>query len=290
MNKYPELKMFIEQGYAVCGAFVIDNPNELRDADRLHNILAQDPERPSMAMNIKGNTIKVILRYPPEDRSDPGDLDLRGHYKNVLDGGEESAVKGTRKDADKALTAPEMNEAYFSNPEYVRADLEAFLAQAEVDTLADLNTRNPKPGTSIIAQNGQPVRWQAYLDRASAALFGTQYQTVHTHRKADALNKLLDICGVIHMNEAYFRNPKYVRADLEAFLDQAKGDQLVDLNTNNPKYSTSIVAQTGQTVAWNVYLNRAFAALFGVTQGTDAAQCKADALEELLEICGVEPE
>ncbi len=184
-----------------------------------------------------------------------------------------------------------MDEKYFNNPEIVKADLTAYFRQAKGNYLADLNTRNPSRNTIIITQSGKHVKWETYLSRASGILLGTKggKKSDKLHRKSDVLDRLRELCGVIIMDEKYFNSPAYVKADLVAYLQHAKGDSLKDLHTNNPKSSISITTQSGETVKWQAYLDRASGVLLGTKSGNKSnyPSRPVDALGQLKELCDV---
>jgi len=179
-----------------------------------------------------------------------------------------------------------LNKKYFKNPTFVKADLTNALKQAEGNSLADLNTKNPAPDTPITTQSGQIMTWQTYLNRASGVLFGTKRgkKSDNPHRQADALNALFELCEVITLNEKYFKNPTFVKADLTNALQQAEGNSLADLSTRNPAPDNPITTQSGQTMTWETYLNRASGVLFGTKQKSKNPHRRADALKKLISI------
>jgi len=184
-----------------------------------------------------------------------------------------------------------MDKEYFNNSEYVKADMASYLGKAKGDSLKDLSTRNPKTGTSILAKNGDKVRWDVYLRRASGVLFRTKdnKKKDNPHRLSDALNVLSkiargDVTELISMDKEYFNTPEIVKADLTAFLQHAKGDSIKDLNTCNPKVSISIQTQSGEQVTWDTYLRRASGVLLGTKIRSDKPHRKPDALKLLKQI------
>jgi len=192
----------------------------------------------------------------------------------------------------------EMDERYFRNRELVEADLRTYLEHAKGDSLKDLHTNNPKESVSIQTQSDEQVTWNTYLSRASGVLFGTKRKTVNPHRRPDTLKALLRIAGLeipkyIRMDEKYFNNPEYVKADLTVYLQKAEGDSLKELNTNNPGYDTSILTQSGELTRWDTYLSRASGFLLGTKQSTPRKKSNnphrpSDALKALFKIVGVE--
>ena len=190
----------------------------------------------------------------------------------------------------------EMDEAYFRNPEKVRYDLEQFLAQTDRNSIDELKTASRNILISITASNNEKVTFQAYLNRASGVLLGTESNSKNNfHRNSDALKELKRICGIEvieydEMDEAYFRNPEKVRYDLEAFLEYAKGGSIANLSTGNPKYNKPpVFTSNGEQVLWGTYLNRASSILLNTQSGSkDNPHRGADALKELKRICGIE--
>jgi len=186
-----------------------------------------------------------------------------------------------------------MDEKYFNNSDYVKADLTAYLQHAEGDSLADLHTNNPKSNVSIQTLSGQRVTWDTYLNRASGVLFDTKRSQLgkkskNPHRPPHALRALLKIAGAIPefipMDEAYFNNPDYVKADLIAYLHHSKCKLLKDLSTYDPKLSSSIQTQSGEQVKWITYLRRASDVLLGTTYKKENPHRPYDALKALLKI------
>ncbi len=184
-----------------------------------------------------------------------------------------------------------MDEAYFNNPGYVKADLALYLKYAKGESFECLNTSNPKLSTKIRTRSGEQVRWETYLDRASDVLLATKSRGDNPRRPLDALNELLKIISVvvpeyIPMDEKYFSNFEYVKADLTSYLQCAKGESFECLNTKNPKYSTSIQTQSGEQVTWNTYLSRASSVLLGTkdVRKSKNPSRRPEALKKLIEI------
>jgi len=182
-----------------------------------------------------------------------------------------------------------MDEKYFNDPEIVEADLNAYLKHAKGYSLKDLSTRNPITGTSVLTKNGDKVRWETYLGRASRVLLGTTFEKDNCPRPSDALRALLKIIGIdmpVIMDKEYFSNPEFVKADLTAYLRHARGDSIEDLGTYNPEKSTRIQAQNNEYVRWRTYLNRASGVLFGTKDNkeTNNPPRPGDALKRLKQI------
>ena len=195
------------------------------------------------------------------------------------------------------LHQPKMNEAYFNNRELVEADLRKYLAQTDKNSTEELSTKIPKPSTSIQASNGEEVKWNTYLKRASKIFFGTDEKksTKNPHRKADALKKLKNICGIEaggydEMNESYFGNSENIKHDLEQFLSETDKTSIDELTVKTPGENISVVTFSRQRVKWNTYLSRASGALLGTEykKGSKNPHRTSDALRELKKICGIE--
>ena len=110
----------------------------------------------------------------------------------------------------------------FIDPDALRDHLTRFAHAVNPPLiLTDLTTTTPKRGTSVTLSSGQEMTWQAFLNQASGYLLGTRSKSNNPHRKAEALDLLLDMIGVIRTNEAYFKNPEYIRKDLDKFAKAA---------------------------------------------------------------------
>jgi len=95
--------------------------------------------------------------------------------------------------------------------------------------------------------------------------------------------------AVTKMDLAYFTNPEIARADLEGFLKQCKGKTIAELSTGNPERNKQIQAQNGEPrVAWETYLSRASGKLLGTKDGSKNPHRRAEALDELKKIVGIE--
>ena len=184
------------------------------------------------------------------------------------------------------LHKSKMDEAYFNNRELVEADLRKYLEEGKGDSLISLSTSKPSSRTSIITSNGEKVTWGTYLNRASAVFLGTSPSKKYKnpHRNSDALKHLLKICNVHCMDKEYFNNIHFVKQDLKAFLEYAKGDSLISLSTCNPSRATSVITSNGEEVAWQAYLKRASTYLFGTARGTHSL---SNVLNYFLKISGV---
>ena len=110
----------------------------------------------------------------------------------------------------------------FIDPDALRDHLTRFAHAVNPPLiLADLTTSTPKRGTSVALFSGQKIAWETFLNQASGYLLGTRLKSNNPPRKAEALDLLLDMIGVIRTNEAYFKNPEYIRKDLDKFAKAA---------------------------------------------------------------------
>ena len=173
-----------------------------------------------------------------------------------------------------------MDKKYFSNPKFIRHDLEVCLVYAKGVLLTDLSTRNISKGTLITFSNNETITWPTYLNRASAVFFETRQGSDNPHRTSDTLTHLLKLCGVFPMDKKYFSNPKFIRHDLETFSIYAKVDALIDMNTKNPPQNTSVLISNGERITWGTYLRRASDILFNTRYRT------SDVLDYLIKLCG----
>ncbi len=88
------------------------------------------------------------------------------------------------------------DKEYYSNPEHVKADLEAFAEQlGEGKTPLDLNTSNIS-NLAIICSNGERVKGGIYLSNAGVALGMAKDSIEASSKRVEILNRLREIAGV----------------------------------------------------------------------------------------------
>jgi hypothetical protein len=171
---------------------------------------------------------------------------------------------------------PEMDTAYFADPEKVKADLEAWAISAKKEA-EDLSTNDIKSEKSFTTSNGEPgIRGFTYLYRAMKAL--------GTKGKKETLDRLKKTAGieVRKMDEAYFNNSEIVRADLEAWATSV-GKVVQDLSTSDTRSEEGFTASNGEPdMNGEKYLYRAMKVL-----GTKGQK---ETLNQLKQIAGFLPE
>ena len=62
------------------------------------------------------------------------------------------------------------------------------------------------------------MKWHTFLNNASQYLIGTSnIDKENMPRRAEALDRMCEIVGVVRINKKYFENPEYIRANLGEF-------------------------------------------------------------------------
>jgi superfamily II DNA or RNA helicase len=172
------------------------------------------------------------------------------------------------------------DKVYYENPEYLKADLEAF-AKASGKSILELNTHNATAET--ICSNGESVKFVTYIRNAGQAL-GIAEDAIDAHSKgAEILKKLKKLAGFEQRDESYYNDPKKVKVDLEAFA-KVCGKTVLGLSTSDN--SCQAICSTGETVKFLTYIKNAGVAL-GLTEGDKDGQSKiVDTLKTLRKMAG----
>ena len=98
----------------------------------------------------------------------------------------------------------------------------------------ELSTGSPPRNTEVMLSNGIVMKWLSFLNNASKYLLGTSnIDKENPPRKAEALDRMREIIGVIRINKKYFENPEYIGADLREFA-KAGGIRIDELSTFSP--------------------------------------------------------
>lgn len=167
---------------------------------------------------------------------------------------------------------PPLNEQYYSNPEFVKSDLETYAKKLsarkkEQLTVLDLNTSNIA-SIPIRLSSGEPsIVGNKYLKHAAIA-FGLAKNTRQAvSKQLKALHILLKIAGFEvneydERNEKYYLNANNLKKDLEAFakeLSKKKGEEvtILELNSSNIKSLKITGANNELNISGGMYLNSA---------------------------------
>lgn len=179
----------------------------------------------------------------------------------------------------------QLDKAYFRNPEYVKADLCAFAFQLGEDkTPLELSTCNMSTLT-ISCQNGQRMKGQTYIATTARVLGLDNTKKESNFRMSITLKHLLKTAGYEVLDENYFANPEFVKADLCSFAAQFADKSPLDLRARNMELS-SIVCQNGQVRNGLAYLHTAAKALRLAKNHKDACKKRMLTLRTLKEIAG----
>ncbi|MDF2379366.1 MAG: DEAD/DEAH box helicase family protein, partial [Candidatus Gracilibacteria bacterium] len=166
-----------------------------------------------------------------------------------------------------------MDEVYFADVEQLRKDLEGYVDAMELESINDLTTGEKQVDFSC--QNGESVKWGAFLYRA-----GTAFEmSKHT----EVLNELKKRVGIevvesSRMDKEYFADMDKLRKDLKGYVDKMELESINDLTTG--KNQVDFSCQNGESVQWGTFLNRA-AKVFGMRKYTEV-------LNELKKRVGIE--
>ncbi len=180
-----------------------------------------------------------------------------------------------------------LNVDYFNNSENVKADLEAFAADAGLNTPLDLSVATK---TNINCVNGQALLFKEYVYRAGKALFGYDRSQAKSNF-AQIKDRLLEIAGYKFINAGYFNNSVNVKADLRAFANTLGMDVIKNLPMlDEERFIQCVKCSSGETLSFYEYLIEAGKALFGYVSDQsvnnfakirdklfEIAQCRMDA-------------
>ncbi len=200
----------------------------------------------------------------------------------------DSTMKATNENVDTIMemSVITMDMSYFSNPDYVRVDLQAFCdawnhAQGEAGKAIDITDmvphKKPSSATEIVAASGEQITWGLYVKSACNAIAGKERTDACKYTSlAQTVRSMKQLIGIEFaeyppMDQAYFSNPDYVRADIQAFCtvwnalqsESAKHIGVGVMDTSRPGKSTSIVATNGEKITWSGYLLRCSSAFTG---------------------------
>ncbi len=180
------------------------------------------------------------------------------------------------------------DKEYYSNPEYVRSDLERFTEElGEWETPLDVNTGNISK-LEITCSNGEKVKGATYLLNAGVALGMAKGIKEAQSKQAEILKTLLKTAGYEVRDKDYYSSPEYMRADLEAFAQQlGEWETPLDLSTSNI-VKFEITCSNGEKVKGTTYLLNAGVALGIAKNAKEAGSKQAEILKTLLKTVGYE--
>lgn len=145
----------------------------------------------------------------------------------------------------------DMDAVYFRCRDCIGADLQGYAEKIGVK-VEDLTTNARYSAASICCMNGEEVKWQTYIRRASKA---------YSVSELDALRSLKLLIGLnakvySPMESVYFASTATIKSDLQRYADLA-GVHIADLNMSE-RYATLIAAcENGEDVRFDSYLRRA---------------------------------
>lgn len=185
--------------------------------------------------------------------------------------------------------------AYYQNADNVKADLQAFAAEVNIDDIADLTT-SYLSGNYVVCSNGERVNCVTYLRHAALALgygenatgWDTELQKAGRYCP-EALRDLKKIAGWVppaplpKRDKAYYEDPAKVKADMVEFANSVGVEGIDDLRTTQMSQFRA-KCSNGETVTLSRYISNAGVELGIATDSKSANSNAAHILGELKRI------
>lgn len=179
----------------------------------------------------------------------------------------------------------------FMDAETIRANLEKYAGVGGVN-ITKLSTSTPKRNMKVTLSNGVKMRWESFLNHASAHLLRTKQKSQESpHRVAEALDKLCKMAGTLREKQEYLPieyflqiNKENIKKDMENFA-KAGGIRIEQLSTSFPRWDTEVILTNGLRVMWVTFLFNASHTLLGTKKRSkENPHSKSEALNKLCEI------
>jgi hypothetical protein len=188
-------------------------------------------------------------------------------------------------------TYPEMDKAYFENPDHIRADLHAFASESECEVEA-LSTSKMSDHNAICS-TGRKLNGFTYLRKAGISLEIAKDRAETCAKQTQTLKELKKRIGIQtiekrqfqKMDKAYFENPDHIRADLEGFAARY-GCGIGELTTRKVNESKA-VCSNGEEVSGNTFLRRATLGMGLALAYADSSRFNAKTLDQLKTRIGI---
>lgn len=184
-----------------------------------------------------------------------------------------------------------LDSTYFENPNYIRADLEAFAAASNppiegIELCLTTKELNRKANLS----NGKFISLGVYLCEAAKSMGIAKTAREAISIKADVLKTLKERAGLDLLNEKHFKDRDSVRADLEAFVNQGGHAATTALDLTVSLHQIRIKAElpNKEKLTFGTYLNKAAVALGLAMDTSECSSVRSIILEELKKTAGYE--
>jgi hypothetical protein len=181
-----------------------------------------------------------------------------------------------------------IDRAYYENPAYVKADLEAYAAAVGKDVLG-LKISIIK-SVEVKCANGESVKGGTYLKNASVKLGLTRNNVEANSMQGEILREMKKLAGYevpeFERDRAYYENPEYVKADLEAYAATI-GKNVLELNAKNIS-SVEVECVNGELVKGATYIGKAAIHLGLAKNAVEAGFKRVEVLKILKWIAGYE--
>ncbi len=219
------------------------------------------------------NYRRELRRYGKQTlKSDP-------RVKHFVFHNPEQFVTDLKEALDAINSFVEIDDKYFSNPEFVKKDLDAFASAAGTDP-NKLNTQLMRDNDAQCS-NGETINGRNYLRQAAKCLPETSGQLA-------LLNHLKELAGlevIPPMDDEYFSNINNVRHDLEAYAE-AVDQEIEDLSISKIA-GIEVKCANNEQIKGQKYLLRAGVYFKLATTMTAAASHQSLALKKLKEKLGI---
>ena len=221
------------------------------------------------------NTMRILQSGSSDDL--PSELEVvcqeNASRKPDVSKVSQQVLKEAAHSIDVAINVP-LDKEYFSNPENVRRDLEAFMQAynasarpgAQLGSIAEMNTCKPSNNTAANLVAGFSLTWHIYLHRCIVALTGEKtYDSALQKMPRSEVIQYFQMClGSIAMSDYFSEDttPAQVLKDLEKFLvvyntdipEEMQIPHVSLMTTKRPSSSTTIQLPNGKRIKWGGYL------------------------------------
>ncbi|MDF2379820.1 MAG: hypothetical protein P1V18_06430, partial [Candidatus Gracilibacteria bacterium] len=171
---------------------------------------------------------------------------------------------------------PPMDKEYFADMDKLRKDLKGYVDKMELESINDLTTG--KNQVDFSCQNGESVKWCAFLSRARIAFEMSKHTEVLNELKKRVGIEIVEKIECPPMDKEYFSDVDKLRKDLKGYVDKMELESINKLTTG--RVNTLSNCQNGESVKWTTFLDRAVKAF--------RMSGKKKALNELKKRVGIE--
>jgi hypothetical protein len=234
-------RTFVKAGLSDLESFSFSRKSELKQMNDVRSLIWSGVD------HFKENMAELLVLDFEEDEVFEEDEDF--------DEDEEVKIEESN---DSKKEYPKMDREYFSE-ENVRRDLDAYCAKADLNDVSELRNSNKYLGIEVVCSNGEPVKFNTYLIRASVVLSDKKLTLAQT---LDVLKKIYGIKIEVRkeypkMDREYF-SEENVRRDLDSYCKEAGLNDVSELSISFKIFTDiEVVCVNREPVKYNTYLLRA---------------------------------